>query len=68
MQLVSCRNVLIYFNRALQDRALGLFRDSLCRQGFLGIGTKESIRFSAYAADFREFVNNERIYQRKAVR
>jgi chemotaxis protein methyltransferase CheR len=65
MQLVSCRNVLIYFNRALQDRALGLFRDSLCRQGFLGIGTKESIRFSACAADFIDFVHEERIYQRK---
>ena len=34
VQLVSCRNVLIYFNRTLQDRAIGLFRDSLCRQGF----------------------------------
>src|SRR5450759_1737127 len=41
MQLVSCRNVLIYFNRDLQDRALGLFNDSLCRQGFLGIGSRE---------------------------
>jgi chemotaxis protein methyltransferase CheR len=66
VQLVSCRNVLIYFNRALQDRALGLFRESLCRQGFLGMGSKESIRFSAYAADFIEFVHDERIYQRKA--
>ena len=66
VQLVSCRNVLIYFNRALQDRALALFGESLCRQGFLGIGTKESIRFSAKAADFIEFVHDERIYQRKA--
>lgn len=66
VQLVSCRNVLIYFNRTLQDRALSLFRESLCRQGFLGIGTKESIRFSARAADFIEFVHDERIYQRKA--
>jgi len=67
VQLVSCRNVLIYFDRALQDRAVGLFRDSLCRQGFLGVGTKESIRFSAHAADFAEFVHDERIYQKKAV-
>lgn len=66
VQLVSCRNVLIYFNRALQDRALSLFHESLCRQGFLGIGTKESIRFSPQAADFIEFVHDERIYQRKA--
>src|ERR1700723_3687779 len=38
VHLVSCRNVLIYFNRELQDRALGLFRDSLCPKGFLGLG------------------------------
>ena len=36
--LVSCRNVLIYFNRTLQDRALGLFHESLARRGFLGLG------------------------------
>ena len=33
VQLMSCRNVLIYFNRELQDRALGLFHDALCREG-----------------------------------
>src|SRR6202020_1243686 len=43
-QLISCRNVLIYFNRVLQDRAVGLFHESLCRRGFLGIGAKESIQ------------------------
>jgi chemotaxis protein methyltransferase CheR len=66
MQLVSCRNVLIYFNRKLQDRALGLFRDALCRQGFLGIGAKESLRFSAEADRFMNFVPDERIYQKRA--
>jgi chemotaxis protein methyltransferase CheR len=65
-QLVSCRNVLIYFNRALQDRALGLFHESLCRQGFLGIGAKESIRFSALAQGFSDFVPEERIFQKRA--
>lgn len=64
MQLVSCRNVLIYFNRALQDRAVGLFKDSLVRRGFLGIGAKESLRFSAHAGAFTEFNGTERIYQR----
>ena len=39
VHLVSCRNVLIYFDRALQDRAIGLFREALVRQGFLGLGT-----------------------------
>jgi chemotaxis protein methyltransferase CheR len=65
-QLVSCRNVLIYFNRTLQDRALGLFHESLCRQGFLGIGAKESIRFSALANGFTDFVPEERIFQKRA--
>jgi len=66
VQLVSCRNVLIYFDRKLQDRALGLFREALCRQGFLGIGAKESMHFSAHADGFSEFVREERIYQRRA--
>jgi chemotaxis protein methyltransferase CheR len=63
---VSCRNVLIYFNRVLQDRALGLFSDALCRQGFLGIGAKESIRFSSQAGAFLDFVPAERIFQKRA--
>jgi chemotaxis protein methyltransferase CheR len=64
VQLVSCRNVLIYFNRSLQDRALRLFREALCRKGFLGIGSKESLRFSAEANHFGDFVRQERIYQK----
>ncbi|MGC4014718.1 MAG: CheR family methyltransferase [Luteolibacter sp.] len=63
-QLVSCRNVLIYFNRELQDRAIGLFKDALVRKGFLGIGSKESLRFSAHMAAFSEFDRSERIYQK----
>lgn len=66
MHLISCRNVLIYFDRALQDRAVGLFRDSLARRGFLGIGSKESLRFSTHADAFTEFVREEKIYQRAA--
>jgi chemotaxis protein methyltransferase CheR len=68
VQFVSCRNVLIYFNRDLQNRALGLFRDSLCRQGFLGIGSKESLRFSCHADEFDPFVAQERIYQKRKER
>jgi chemotaxis protein methyltransferase CheR len=64
MQLVSCRNVLIYFERALQDRAIGVLCDSLCRRGFLGLGSKESLRFSAHANAFAEFMPDVRIYQR----
>jgi chemotaxis protein methyltransferase CheR len=65
VHLVSCRNVLIYFNRELQDRALGLFRDSLCRRGFLGIGSRESLRFTSVAGAFQAFVAKERIYQKR---
>lgn len=65
MQLVSCRNVLIYFNRELQDRAIGLFRESLCRRGFLGIGAKESLRFSTHAESFDELVRVDRIFQKR---
>jgi len=65
VQLVSCRNVLIYFDRELQDRATGLFSDSLCRHGFLGLGSKETLRFSTAASDFDPFVKEERIYQKR---
>ena len=63
-QLISCRNVLIYFNRALQDRALGLFHESLSHRGFLGLGSKESIDFSSYAGRFEPLARNERIYRK----
>jgi chemotaxis protein methyltransferase CheR len=64
VQLVSCRNVLIYFDRELQERALGVLGDSLCRKGFLGLGSKETLRFSSHAPAFRELVPEERLYQR----
>jgi chemotaxis protein methyltransferase CheR len=64
MNLISCRNVLIYFDNDLKDRVLGLFRDSLAHRGFLGLGAKESVRFSAEAASFADFVREEKIYQR----
>lgn len=64
-QFISCRNVMIYFDRALQDRAVGLFRDSLSRRGFLGLGSKETLRFSDHANAFSEFVREEKIYQRR---
>lgn len=65
VQLVSCRNVLIYFDRTLQNRALGLFREALVRKGFLGLGSKESLRFSSCADSFSEFVRDDRIFQKK---
>lgn len=65
VQLVSCRNVLIYFDRELQDRAIGLFRESLSRRGFLGLGSKESLRFSRDSGAFSEFCRAHRIYQKR---
>jgi chemotaxis protein methyltransferase CheR len=66
VQLVSCRNVLIYFNRALQERVVGLFADSLCRKGFLGLGAKESLRFMSRGGEFSEVRRDTRIYQKVA--
>ncbi|MEO8554577.1 MAG: CheR family methyltransferase [Kofleriaceae bacterium] len=63
MQLVSCRNVLIYFERDLQERALRLLSDSLCRKGFLGLGMKETLRFTTLAPRFKECDAEARIYQ-----
>lgn len=65
VQFVSCRNVLIYFDRELQNRAIGLFRDALSRKGFLGLGSKETLRFSPHAPYFTEFARDERIYQKQ---
>ncbi|QBQ54304.1 CheR family methyltransferase [Nitrosococcus wardiae] len=65
VQFISCRNVLIYFDRELQDRAVGLFKDSLARKGFLGLGFKESLRFNRHADTFTEFARSERIYQKR---
>jgi len=63
---VSCRNVLIYFNRRLQDRVFGLFHESLCHRGFLGLGSKESIDFSSYAERFEPLARRERLFRKVA--
>lgn len=64
VEFVSCRNVLIYFDRDLQARAVGLFHDALVPRGFLGIGSKETLRFSPRASAFEEFVPEQRIYRK----
>jgi len=63
---ISCRNVMIYFNRRLQDRVLGLFHESLCHRGFLGLGSKESIDFSTYATRFEPLARRERLFRKAA--
>lgn len=67
VQLVSSRNVLIYFDRPLQDRALGLFARSLPHGGFLGLGAKETIHLSANAQLFSDFAKTDKIYRRSAL-
>lgn len=64
-QFISCRNVLIYFNRGLQDRAIGLFRESLGHRGFLGLGSKESLDFGAHATAFEPVARRERIFRKR---
>ena len=59
-----CRNVLIYFNRELQDRVFRLFMDSLRPGAFLCLGSKETTRFSSYSDNFENVAENEKIYRR----
>ena len=65
--LVLCRNVLIYFDKVLQDRVLGLFRDSLTAGGFLCLGSKESILFSGVREHFETVDEKWRIFRKKLV-
>ena len=64
MDLIMCRNVLIYFNRELQDRVFRLFMDSLRPGGFLCLGSKETIRFSSFSENFENVIEKERVYRR----
>ncbi len=65
VQLIFCRNVLIYFDSGLQQRALKLFDDSLCHRGFLALGMKESLQFSLLGPAYEEVVPTTRIYQKR---
>lgn len=66
VHLVSCRNVLIYFNAGLQDRAIGLFREALVHRGFLGLGSRESLRSGANANAFEPLVAAQKLFRKKA--
>jgi chemotaxis protein methyltransferase CheR len=61
---IICRNVMIYFDRALQDRVHGLFHDSLEMFGVLALGHKESLAFTAHAESYDEIDPAERIYRK----
>lgn len=65
VDLVLCRNVLIYFDRPLQNRVFKLLSDSLPTRGFLAIGSKESIHFSGIKEKFESFSQSHKIFRKK---
>ena len=67
MHLIFCRNVLIYFDKELQQRALGLFTDSLVRGGFLCLGSKESLEFSRVRDAYAAVDAKARIFRKKTI-
>jgi len=62
-QLVCCRNVLIYFNRSLQDDVIGLLTQSLAPLGFLAIGLKESLQFTSHYAKYATVDAQNKIFR-----
>lgn len=65
MNVIMCRNVLIYFDRELQQRVFRLFHDSLDLGGFLCLGTKESLRYSGLADDFEPVDESLKIFRKR---
>lgn len=63
-QMISCRNVFIYFEAELQQKILDLFYKSLCPLGFLCLGSKETIRFPDFKSKFKVINQKENIYQK----
>ena len=64
MDLILCRNVMIYFNRDLQERVFNLFHESLRPGGFLCLGAKETIRLSKYSRFFETLSRADKIYRK----
>ena len=64
--LILCRNVMIYFDKRLQDRVHRLFHESLARFGVLALGHKESIRFSPFEDSYEELDPHEKLYRKTA--
>lgn len=65
MDMVLCRNVLIYFDRHLQNKVFRLLCDSLSPRGFLCLGAKESVRFAEISDLFVDVEPREKIYRKK---
>ncbi len=62
--VIICRNVMIYFDRDLQDRVHHLMFESLSPSGFLGLGNRESISYTKFNQLYQEIDSNEKIYQK----
>ncbi len=62
--VILCRNVLIYFDKALQAKVHTLFYDSLAMFGILAVGSKESVRFSPHEASYEQIIGPEKIYRK----
>lgn len=63
-QLIMCRNVMIYFDKALQDKVLRLFYESLQPLGYLALGSKETLKFTELQQNFRQIENKEKIWRK----
>ena len=64
MQIIVCRNVLIYFDTKLQNRVFKLFVDSLADNGILCLGSHETLRISKFAQNFETISETQRIYRK----
>ncbi len=64
MHLIICRNVIIYFDKVLQNRIFSLFDESLCDNGFLVLGSKETLSFSSMERYFSVIDKKWKIYQK----
>lgn len=64
-QLISCRNVLIYFNGSLQNRVFDLFDNSLARLGYLALGTKETLLFSSLSNRYKQVQPETKIWRKQ---
>ena len=67
MNLISCRNVLIYFDKTLQEHVFTLFTGALRHGGFLCLGSKETLNFSQVKSSYEMIDNKQRIYKKKGL-
>jgi len=63
-QVILCRNVMIYFDKGLQERVLTMFHESLCSFGVLALGKRESLRFSVLESFYQDLDLEERLFRR----